>query len=147
MVLWYYFALVTRGSELRKFLLMLAAAVSLFGVQIDWVHSYAEAQALAKKENKNILVLISTEKCRWCRKLESTTLKDAAVVERINSAYVAVHVTRDKDAYPAELKAKMVPMSYFLQPDGTVIHSMPGFWESMDYLSILRDVDYKLKKQ
>lgn len=132
---------------MRKLVLMAVAAVSLFGTQINWAHSYAQAQALAQKEHKKILVLISTEKCRWCRKLESTTLEDAAVIQRINEGYVAVHVTRDKDAYPAGLKAKMVPMSYFLDANGSVIHSMPGYWESMDYLAILRDVEYKLKKQ
>jgi thioredoxin-related protein len=55
-------------------------------------------------------------------------------------------VTRDWDDYPKSLKAKMVPMSYFLRPDGTVIYRMPGYWTSEDYLSILRDAEKKAAK-
>lgn len=131
---------------MKKLLLIITMALSLFGSQIDWMGSYDEALVLAQEENKKILVVIATEQCRWCRKLESTTLIDAPVVARISKDYVAVHVIRGKDAYPAELKAKRVPMSYFLDSDGDVIHSMPGYWISMDYLSILDDVDYKLIK-
>lgn len=123
--------------------LLLAA---LFGEEIHWVHSYDEATEKAAKEGKNVLVLITTESCRWCRKLEAYTLTDQAVVRRINEKYVAVHVTRDVDDYPETLKAPYVPTSYFLRPDGKIVHDMMGYWSVEDYLSILDDADYELKK-
>ena len=132
---------------MKYVLLALMMTLSLMGSEIKWAHSYEEALAQAKEENKKVLVVISTQTCRWCRKLVSTTLRDEAVVERINRDYIAVNVTRDKDVYPAELAAKAVPMSYFLDAEGTVVHSMLGYWESMDYLSILNDVDYKIKNK
>lgn len=130
---------------MKKIVMILTMALSLWAAEIDWAHSYAEAQERAKNENKNILLLITTETCRWCRRLESTTLQDDAVIKRINAEYVAVHVTRGKDAYPADLVAPRVPMSYFVKPDGEVIHDMMGFWNVEDYLSILDDAAYELK--
>ena len=131
---------------MKKIVLILLAVLSLDAAEIDWAHSYAEAQERAKNEHKNILVLITTESCRWCRRLEATTLQNDAVIKRINAEYVAVHVTRGKDAYPSDLVAPRVPMSYFVKPGGEVIHDMMGYWPAEDYLSILDDAAYELKK-
>lgn len=132
---------------MKMIFIALLAALSLNGAEIDWAHSYAEAQERANKEQKNILLLITTESCRWCRRLESTTLKDEDVVKRINAEYVAVHVTRGKDEYPEDLVARRVPMSYFLKADGEVIHDMMGFWNVEDYLSVLDDAAYELTQE
>ncbi|MDD2949763.1 MAG: DUF255 domain-containing protein, partial [Sulfuricurvum sp.] len=86
------------------------------------------------------------EQCRWCRKFEATTLQDEDVITKVNSKFVAVHVTRDKSVYPKKLSAKMVPMNYFLDNNGSVIYSMPGYWPVEDYQSILDDALVKYKK-
>ncbi len=127
---------------------MLLFAALLSGAELSWADSYADAVAKAKAENKNVLVLISKDRCRWCKKLKTTTLQDEAVVARVERGYVAVEVTRGVDDYPEYLKAKMVPMSYFLYPDGSLImRGVAGYWSTEDYMSFLDDVDYKIKKQ
>jgi uncharacterized protein YyaL (SSP411 family) len=132
---------------MRTFLLFFFVLTALSGAEIEWAHSYKEAKERALKEKKNILLLITTERCRWCRKLEATTLHDAEVVGRINAGFVAVHLTRGEDDYPANLKAPMVPMSYFLYPDDRpIMRGIMGYWCAEDYLSIMDDVDRKLKK-
>jgi len=40
----------------------------------------------------------------------------------------------------------MVPMSYFLDENGKVLYSMPGYWPTDDYQSILDDALRKAKK-
>jgi protein disulfide-isomerase len=131
---------------MKKILLFTLFSISLFGAEIGWDDTFAQAQVKAKKESKPMLVIITTEQCRWCRKLEATTLSDDAVISKINSRFVPVHVTRDKCVYPKALTAKMVPMSYFLDGEGKVIYSIPGYWTSEDYLSILDDALRKHKK-
>ncbi|MCL4431490.1 MAG: hypothetical protein M1300_04115 [Epsilonproteobacteria bacterium] len=55
-------------------------------------------------------------------------------------------MTRDKSVYPKNLSAKMVPMSYFIDPaNGKVIYSIPGYWDSEDYNSVLDDALRKYK--
>lgn len=131
---------------MKKMVLWLAMPLWLMGAEINWNSSFAEAQVKAKKESKPMLVIITTEQCRWCRKLEATTLEDDAIISTINSKFSAVHVTRDKSVYPKNLTAKMVPMSYFLDPNGKVLYSMPGYWPTEDYQSILNDALRKYKK-
>ncbi len=121
--------------------------VNLHANEIKWLHNYDKAVVKAISQNKKIFLLLTSETCRWCRKLEATTLEDPTIVERINQKYIAVALTRNKDSYPAYLEAKMVPMSFFLTQKGRVINSMPGFWNVEDYHSILDDVNYHLKKQ
>lgn len=131
---------------MKKILLLALLSVALFGVEIGWEDTFAAAQAKAKKESKPMLVIITTEQCRWCRKLEATTLSDDEIISKINTRFVPVHVTRDKSIYPKTLSAKMVPMSYFLDGNGKVLYSMPGYWPVEDYQSILDDALRKAKK-
>lgn len=120
-------------------------SLSLIAGEIDWNDTYAEALAQAKKESKPIMVVITTEQCRWCRKLESTTFQDEQIIKRVNTSFAPVHLTRDKSIYPKNLTAKMVPMSYFLDESGKILVSMPGYWPSEDYHSILDDALRKIK--
>jgi uncharacterized protein YyaL (SSP411 family) len=131
---------------MRALVAFLALLSGAFAAQIDWSDSYAAACRKAAETHKNVLLLITTESCGWCRRLERTTLREDAVVAKINANFVAVHVTRGRDDYPKSLKAKMVPMSYFLHPDGSVFYRMPGYWTSEDYLSILHDAEKKAAK-
>jgi uncharacterized protein YyaL (SSP411 family) len=131
---------------MKKIVMAMWLSATLFGADIGWQESYAAAQSKAKKESKPILMIITTEECRWCRKLEASTLSDNQIISKINSRFVPIHVTRDKDVYPKTLSAKMVPMSYFLDPQGKVIHSVPGYWSVEDYNSIIDDALRKAKK-
>lgn len=131
---------------MKKLLLLVLLMANLFAADIAWNDTYEQAQAKAKKESKPLLVLITSEQCRWCRKFEATTLQDEDVISKLNSKFVTVHVTRDKSIYPKSLTAKMVPMSYFLDVNGKVLYSMPGYWTVEDYQSILDDALLKYKK-
>ena len=132
---------------MKKIFFLLMLSIGAFGAEIAWNASYDTALAKAKKESKPLMVVITSEQCRWCRKLESTTLQDEEIVARINAKFQAVNVTKDKSAYPKNLTAKMVPMSYFIDPsNGKVLYSIPGYWGSEDYNSILDDALRKYKK-
>jgi len=131
---------------MKKLALLAILAMNLFAAEIVWNDTYDQAQAKAKKESKPLMVLITSEQCRWCRKFEATTLQDEDVITKLNTKFVSVHVTRDKSNYPKNLTAKMVPMHYFLNGEGKVIYSIPGYWPADDYQSILDDALRKNKK-
>ncbi len=134
---------------MKIILFIFILVLSLFGSELDWADSYAEAQAQAVEENKGILLIITKKTCRWCDKLKSTTLQDDAVVNRIHSKFIPVQVTRNQDEYPSNLMAKMVPVSYFLFANGKpIMRGVMGYWSAEDYLSIMDDVDrYKRKHE
>ncbi|MFC2074367.1 thioredoxin family protein [Campylobacterota bacterium] len=132
----------------KIFILLSLGLFSLYAADLDWADSYKEAVAKAGEQNKSVMLLVTTETCRWCRKLESTTLKDEKVVTRLQRDYISVHVTRDVDDYPCHLKVKGVPTTFFLDVSGKpLIKKVIGYWNAEDYLSFLDDVDYKLGKK
>ena len=115
--------------------------------EVNWNSDFAAAKAKAQKEDKIIYAVITSETCRWCRKLEATTLQDPKIIESLNEKYAAVAITRGEGTYPQCFKAKMVPMTYFAAPDGRIIYSVPGYWQEEDYLSMMGDVERKYDKQ
>jgi len=132
----------------KIFILLCLSFFSLYAAELEWAHSYKEAVQKAIKQNKNVMLLVTTKTCRWCRKLESTTLRDESVIKRLRKGYVSVHVTRDVDDYPEHLKARGVPTTFFLDVNGKpIIKKVMGYWNVEDYMSFMDDVDYKLGKK
>jgi len=132
----------------RIFILLCLSYASLHAAEVLWAHSFKEALAKAQAEDKKLMVLITTESCRWCRKLESETLMDDTVVSRLNKDYISVHLTRNVDEYPRYLNAPGVPSTHFLDRAGQpIIKRVMGYWNAEDYLSYLDDVEYKLGKK
>jgi thioredoxin-related protein len=80
--------------------------------QVSWANSYEEALEEAKILDKRVMVLITTQQCKWCKRLKKKTLRNKKLVERINDQYVSVQVTRDVDKYPKFLRAKVVPSTH-----------------------------------
>ncbi len=138
-----------RSLVMKKlFILLCLGFLSLHAAELDWAGSYQEAVQKAIKQQKNVMLLVTTTKCRWCRKLESTTLRDERVIKRLEKDYVSVHVTRDVDDYPEDLKVRGVPSTFFLDVNGKpIIKKVLGYWNVEDYLSFLDDVDYKLGRK
>jgi len=129
-------------------ILLTLGLLCLHAVDLQWAHSYKEALSLAKKEKKNVMLLVTSARCGWCRKLESTTLKDKNVVERLNKKYILVHAMRGDETYPKTFNVGSVPASFFLDADGKlIIRKVVGYWSAEDYLSYMDDVDYKLGKK
>ncbi|MEA3521432.1 MAG: DUF255 domain-containing protein, partial [Campylobacterota bacterium] len=100
----------------------------------------------AVQENKILYVMIVSESCRWCRKMEKTTLLDNMIIKRLEDNFIAVELLRGIDTYPDSFQAKMVPKHYFLTPKEKKIYALPGYWSVEDFSSILDDVVRKYQK-
>ncbi|BBG66328.1 hypothetical protein NNO_1625 [Hydrogenimonas sp.] len=122
----------------KIFFAALLLTTSLFA-EINWQSSYEEAQKKAKELKRPILVLLVSEHCRWCRKLESETLANPDVENFINRRFVPILVDRERDSYPDFIKSKYVPTTFFLTPGGEMlIKPVPGYWDPYDYMSDLK---------
>lgn len=135
----------TLGIKLILSLFLIGS--TLFGTELDWSNDYKAVLAQAKKENKQIYMLITSENCRWCRKFEATTLIDEDVLERLENKYILLHISRDKDYMPEKFKSKRVPRHYFLTSEGQVIYTFLGYWNILDFNSFIDDVEIAYKKK
>jgi len=131
-----------------KFIFLFLSLVCFsFAMDGKWLDDYDEAIKVAKKEHKSLYILITSETCRWCRKFESTTLQDEAVIDDLTKRYVLVHLDRDYSFLPDFVKVKRVPKHYFVTNDSKEIYSFLGYWDELDFRSFLVDVDKEYIKK
>ncbi|WP_373003611.1 thioredoxin family protein [Sulfurimonas sp.] len=132
---------------MKYIILTILLISSLLGDEHEWSSDYKEALKIAKKEKKDVYVLITSQSCRWCRKFEGSTLQNERVLEMLEQKYVLVHADRDMDYLPKKFKIKRVPRHYFVTAEGKVIYSFLGYWDELDFRSFLGDVDRERKKK
>ncbi|NOQ30950.1 MAG: DUF255 domain-containing protein [Helicobacteraceae bacterium] len=125
---------------MKKIIFVIALMFSsVMATEINWAKSYKDAEAKAKVEKKPIIIVFTTETCRWCRKLESTTLKDEDVVKMMNEKFIALHLDRDNDDYPAGLEVRGVPMTYFLNDNAdAILGARSGYVEGNRYVTWMK---------
>ncbi|HKR86529.1 MAG TPA: thioredoxin domain-containing protein, partial [Terriglobales bacterium] len=94
---------------------------------VQWHQWGEEAFALAKRENKPILLDIGAVWCHWCHVMDRESYDDPEIAHLINERYVAVKVDRDErpdidSRYQAAVQAISGqggwPLTGFLTPDG-----------------------------
>lgn len=111
---------------MKKILLFIALTYSLLASDLGWTHDYKAALAEAKKENKSIYVLLTSDNCRWCRKFENTTLQEDVIKQRLAKNYITVHLSRDTDEIPEIFETTPVPRHYFVDNKGKIVYESLG---------------------
>jgi len=99
----------------------------LFSSDLGWPSDYEKALIQAKKENKFVYVLITSDSCRWCRKFEQTTLLDMDIEDRLEEEYITLHLSRDQHKIPLKFKTSPVPRHYFLDQKGDILYDTLGY--------------------
>ncbi len=114
---------------------------------VDWYPWGEEAMALAKAEDKPILLSIGYAACHWCHVMAHESFEDEATAAQMNADFVNVKVDReerpDVDSIYMQAVTAMIgrggwPMTVFLTPDGKPFyagtyfpdeprHGMPSF--------------------
>jgi len=94
---------------------------------VQWHEWGEEAFALAKRENKPILLDIGAVWCHWCHVMDRESYEDPEVAQIINDRYVAIKVDRDErpdidSRYQVAVQAISGqggwPLTGFLTPEG-----------------------------
>ncbi|MBI4972123.1 MAG: thioredoxin domain-containing protein [Candidatus Omnitrophica bacterium] len=89
---------------------------------IQWFEWGTNAFQLAQKENKPILLYLTSSWCHWCQVMDTETFTDPDIIDRINHTFVPVKV--DTDLRP-DLNARYNtggwPSTVFLTSDGFIL--------------------------
>lgn len=125
-------------------LVLLVLSSGLFA--LDWSKDLKTAFAKANKSHKTVMVFVEGEYCRWCKKLKLRTLSDDKVEKRL-AKYVVVKVQReDPKAMRLLPEIEGVPTVFFMTAKKQVLESVVGYWDAMDFISYIDDVERKVKK-
>jgi len=125
---------------------------------IVW-HRYDEGIKLARKENKKLFIDFTAKWCPYCRKMETTTFRDSAVIATLNKYYIPVLVDGDspnelnidgitttEKAVARDFRVAGYPVFWFITSGGERLVSLEGY-RPPDYmikvLDYLKDDLYK----
>lgn len=128
------------GKVIAALLLLSSTLFSL-----EWEKDLNSAFATAKKEQKNVMVLVEGENCRWCKKLKYRTLQNESVEKRLEK-FVVVKVMREDPSAMSQLPhIKGVPTTFFMKANKDVVEQVIGFFNAEDFISYIDDVEKKTK--
>lgn len=105
---------------------------------IQW-KSYTEGLALAASSGKKVYINFHADWCGYCTKMANTTFKSKKVIAFLNENFVPVQVDTDKEkALAREYKVRGLPLSWFLDEDGTRINFQAGYLDPEGFMKILQ---------
>jgi thioredoxin-related protein/outer membrane protein assembly factor BamD (BamD/ComL family) len=119
------------GQFLLGCLVFAAANTGASGQQLIWRTDYNAARKEATEKRRPLLIEFGTDHCLWCRKLESTTLNDPAVVRILQSRFIPLKIDAgESPALTQALKIQGFPTLIIAASDGHIITVIEGYVES-----------------
>ena len=134
---------------MRKIIMMLLFAATIFGADIKWETDYHTALKEAEKQNKPVLFISSRHSCKYCVLLEETTFKDSKVVDGLNKDFISViSYSDERDYMPRELWRPGTPAIWFLLPSGEpMFEPVMGAIDANNFLQALEIVKKEFNKR
>ena len=101
--------------------------------------NYQAALAKAKKEHKNLMLVLTTNYCPWCRKFETNVLHKEEVNQEIHKNYVPLILNRDEKQFPAQFTSTFTPVIYFIDAGNEkILHKVTGYSQREEFLFLLK---------
>ena len=85
-----------------------------FASEMNYETNYEEAIKKSKKLHKNIMLVLVSNFCPWCRKFEQRVLLKKEVNEIIQKNYIPLILNREKDPFPKEFDTGFTPIVHFI---------------------------------
>ncbi len=126
---------------------ILVLGLSLFGndykkfaEDMDYSLDYDKALELAKKEKKELMLVMVANFCPWCIKLEKKVLKKEDINTKVHKKYIPVILNREEGKYPDIFKTEMIPTVYFVDHNSAKIRTkVVGYNNKQDLVNIINE--------
>ena len=106
--------------------------------ELKYETNYYDAMAKAKKEKKNVLFVLVSNYCPWCRKFEQRVLLKKEVDEAIHKKYIPLILNREEQKFPKEFYKSMTPIVHFIDyKTQKSYHSVVGYNNKDEFLYLL----------
>lgn len=119
--------------------LFLFASTDQFAKKMNYFTNYNEALKESKKQNLPIMLVVGTNTCPWCKKLENQTLKKPIIDKYVKKNFIPLKLHKDKDIYPKKrFETKVVPTIFFIgTKNEKLIYKVRGYKNKKEFLSDL----------
>ncbi len=116
---------------------------------IQW-QSFQKGLTLSENTGKKVFLYFYTERCGYCKKMESKTFRDADVVAYLNENYIPVKVNAAKERNVSkQYNVRGVPATWFITENNKKLRNRPGYIAPDQLLQMLKYVatdSYKTQK-
>jgi len=130
-----------------RFLLILAllstmalASVDTFAKEMAYETNYEKALARAKKEHKDIMFVLVTNYCPFCRKFEKRALMATEVDKIVKANYIPLIINRERHNFPKRFESQRIPITYFISyKDDTQFEHALGYKPKKEFIEYLKN--------
>ncbi len=125
---------------MKQLLLLSYLLCSTLFAELSWVKNYDESFIQAKKEQKDVLLMLSQEHCQACWYMKNIVLDDEQLIEKLEARYIIVELDIHKDDIHT-LEYSGTPTLYFLTSDQKVIKRLNGVYNIKELTSVLSKLE------
>ena len=122
---------VTLPVRRFAFLLLLLVAGPLLAQQVltaTWKTDADQAWQSAQREQRPMLLFITSQNCLYCRKMEHVTFSNRTVAAAIQASYVPVSVLAENNpALVNKFRVRSFPTTVIISPKNGVVDYMVGY--------------------
>ncbi|MBS0261112.1 MAG: thioredoxin family protein [Planctomycetes bacterium] len=117
----------------------LAGSARADEVAVKWQPTVKAAVNLAQREERPLLVYVTSVHCTYCRKLERTTWADPKVMRALDADFVSIKLDAAKhQKFVDRMGISAYPTTLLLTPDGDLIRRIEGYVPPQDMLKHLQ---------
>lgn len=111
------------------FALLLATTGGVLAADpVQWRTDYPSARKEAEEKKLPLLVVVGTDQCVYCRKMEATTFADKDVLAQLAGKVVFLKVDANKDAeFARAMKVNIYPTTIIASTEGRVFAYLAGY--------------------
>lgn len=137
---------------MKKILLFVFLLIytNLYAISSDFIRAmgyestYEKALLKAKKENKDIMMVVVQKSCPWCRKMEKQTLQRDSIDKLVKKSFIPLLVDEASNDYPKKFEAKLFPTTMFIDvKNEKLISKTLGYKNKKEFQEILEEVNKK----
>lgn len=109
--------------------------------QINWVDSPQLATSLAQQFHLPILIFVTTDGCKYCRKMEREVWVNADIVSIVETGFIPLKLNAEHNTgFVAAQQIRAYPTILLFTPDAKLINSATGYLPPNQMASLLRGV-------
>ncbi|WP_309497724.1 DUF255 domain-containing protein [Sulfurovum sp.] len=109
---------------------------------LPWHSDIDTAFAIASKENRNVIIMVGEDYCKWCTKMKDDTFTDTRIKTKLEH-YTLVSVKRSDKSAIRHVPSfdGTIPSLFFMNFDREMIESVVGYFVADDLLSYIDEIE------
>ena len=126
---------------MKKLWIVFLLLSTVLMADVTWKSDLSSAVAAAQKEQKPLMILMSTTHCRYCKQMHREVFSNQAVSDYLNRHFISVEIDVEHDSYPEALSVPGVPAVFFFSADlGTRYEKIIGPRHPMMFMQTLQEI-------